>query len=200
MENQYRKTFPDLMVNKKLVYVHGFMSSGATHTAKILQEYMPQCTVIAPDLPIHPKEAMELLRKIQADERPDIIIGTSMGGMYTEMLYGTDRICVNPAFQMGSTISESNMLGKQVYQNPRKDGTGGYRNKGIAKGIQGNDGALLLCRNARRARKGVRIVWRRRPHCTHFRPIPPALPASNLLPRRAPPHLKSHIPLHYACH
>ena len=122
MENQYRKTFPDLMVNKRLVYVHGFMSSGATHTAKILQEYMPQCTVIAPDLPIHPKEAMELLRKIQADERPDIIIGTSMGGMYTEMLYGTDRICVNPAFQMGSTISESNMLGKQVYQNPRKDG------------------------------------------------------------------------------
>ena len=65
---------------------------------------------------------MELLRKIQADERPDIIIGTSMGGMYTEMLYGTDRICVNPAFQMGSTISESNMLGKQIYQNPRKDG------------------------------------------------------------------------------
>ena len=122
MENQYRKTFPDLMVNKKLVYVHGFMSSGATHTAKILQEYMPQCTVIAPDLSIHPEEAMELLRKIQADERPDIIIGTSMGGMYTEMLYGTDRICVNPAFQMGSTISESNMLGKQVYQNPRKDG------------------------------------------------------------------------------
>ena len=122
MENQYKKTFADLMVNKKLVYVHGFMSSGATHTAKILQEYMPQCTVIAPDLPIHPEEAMELLRKIQADERPDIIIGTSMGGMYTEMLYGTDRICVNPAFQMGSTISESNMLGKQIYQNPRKDG------------------------------------------------------------------------------
>ena len=42
MENQYKKTFADLMVNKKLVYVHGFMSSGATHTAKILQEYMPQ--------------------------------------------------------------------------------------------------------------------------------------------------------------
>ena len=74
MENQYKKTFADLMVNKKLLYVHGFMSSGATHTAKILQEYMPQCTVIAPDLPIHPEEAMELLRKIQADERPDYLL------------------------------------------------------------------------------------------------------------------------------
>lgn len=122
MENQYRKTFADLMVGKKIVYVHGFMSSGATHTAKILQEYMPESTVIAPDLPIHPEEAMSLLRQIQADEQPDLFIGTSMGGMYTEMLYGTDRICVNPAFHMGTTISESNMLGKQVFQNPRKDG------------------------------------------------------------------------------
>ena len=122
MENQYKKTFPDLMVDKKIVYVHGFMSAGSTHTAQILREYIPKATVIAPDLPLHPEEAMALLRQIQADERPDLIIGTSMGGMYTEMLYGTDRICVNPAFQMGSTISENNMVGKQTYQNPRVDG------------------------------------------------------------------------------
>lgn len=122
MENQYQKTFSDLMAGKKLIYVHGFMSAGSTHTAQILRDYMPKATVIAPDLPIHPEEAMQLLRQLQADERPDLIIGTSMGGMYTEMLYGTDRICVNPAFQMGSTITENNMMGKQVYQNPRQDG------------------------------------------------------------------------------
>ena len=63
MENQYKKTFADLMVNKKLVYVHGFMSSGATHTAKILQEYMPQCTVIAPDLPITQKRQWNCCEK-----------------------------------------------------------------------------------------------------------------------------------------
>ena len=122
MENQYRKTFPNLMVGKKIIYVHGFMSAGSTHTAQILRDYMPQATVIAPDLPIHPEEAMELLRNLVKTENPDLIIGTSMGGMYTEMLYGVDRICVNPAFQMGSTITESNMMGKQVYQNERQDG------------------------------------------------------------------------------
>ncbi|WP_449031613.1 YqiA/YcfP family alpha/beta fold hydrolase [Prevotella histicola] len=122
MENQYKKTFPNLMVGKKIIYVHGFMSAGSTHTAQILRDYMPQTTVIAPDLPIHPEEAMELLRNLVKTENPDLIIGTSMGGMYTEMLYGVDRICVNPAFQMGSTITESNMMGKQVYQNERQDG------------------------------------------------------------------------------
>lgn len=122
MENQYKKTFPNLMVGKKIIYVHGFMSAGSTHTAQILRDYMPQATVIAPDLPIHPEEAMELLRNLVKTENPDLIIGTSMGGMYTEMLYGINRICVNPAFQMGSTITESNMMGKQVYQNERQDG------------------------------------------------------------------------------
>ena len=122
MENQYKKTFPNLMVGKKIIYVHGFMSAGSTHTAQILRDYMPQATVIAPDLPIHPEEAMELWRNLVKTENPDLIIGTSMGGMYTEMLYGVDRICVNPAFQMGSTITESNMMGKQVYQNERQDG------------------------------------------------------------------------------
>lgn len=122
MENQYKKTFPNLMVGKKIIYVHGFMSAGSTHTAQILRDYMPQATVMAPDLPIHPEEAMELLRNLVKTENPDLIIGTSMGGMYTEMLYGVDRICVNPAFQMGSTITESNMMGKQVYQNERQDG------------------------------------------------------------------------------
>lgn len=122
MENPYQKTFPDLLVGKKMIYVHGFMSSGATHTADIFRQYMPDCQVISPDLPIRPEEAMELLYSLVDTEKPDLVIGTSMGGMYTEMLYGVDRICVNPAFQMGSTITDSGMMGKQVFQNPRKDG------------------------------------------------------------------------------
>ena len=107
---------------KKIIYVHGFMSAGSTHTAQILRDQMPEATVIAPDLPIHPAEAMDLLHNLVDTEKPDLVIGTSMGGMYTEMLYGVDRICVNPAFQMGDTILEHNMIGKQTYQNPRRDG------------------------------------------------------------------------------
>ena len=116
------KSFPDLMAGKKVLYVHGFLSAGSTHTATVLRQFMPQATVLAPDLPVHPEEAMQLLRDLVASEKPDLIIGTSMGGMYTEMLYGVDRICVNPAFEMGSTMTEHNMMGKQVFQNPRQDG------------------------------------------------------------------------------
>ena len=35
------------------------MSAGSTHTAQILRDIMPGATVIAPDLPIHPEEAMD---------------------------------------------------------------------------------------------------------------------------------------------
>lgn len=115
-------TYPDLMAGKKILYVHGFMSAGSTHTAELLRQFMPQATVVAPDLPVVPTEAMELLRRTVETEKPDLIIGTSMGGMYTEMLRGVDRILVNPAFQMGQTMKEHNMMGKQTFQNPRKDG------------------------------------------------------------------------------
>lgn len=107
---------------KKIIYVHGFMSAGSTHTADILRQHIPDAEVISPDLPIHPEEAMQLLHNLVETEKPDLIVGTSMGGMYTEMLYGVDRICVNPAFEMGDTILKNNMLGKQTYQNPRQDG------------------------------------------------------------------------------
>lgn len=40
----------------------------------------------------------------------------------TEQLYGYDRILVNPAFQMGDTMGKHGMIGKQTYQNPRRDG------------------------------------------------------------------------------
>ena len=45
-----------------------------------------------------------------------------MGGMYAEMLRGTDRIVVNPAFEMGDTMVKHNMVSKQTIQSPRSDG------------------------------------------------------------------------------
>ena len=120
--NPYVKQYPDLMAGKKILYVHGFGSSARSGTVKRIQDTFPQATVTAHDLPIHPQEAMDLLRRVCQEEQPHLIIGTSMGGMYTEMLYGYDRICVNPAFQMADTMHEHGMMGKQVFQNPRADG------------------------------------------------------------------------------
>lgn len=122
MENTYIKQFPDLMAGKKILYVHGFGSSGLSGTVTRIREVLPQAQVIAPDLPIHPVDAMELLQRMCKETNPDLIIGTSMGGMYSEMLYGYDRIVVNPALQMGDTMLSHNMVGAQHFSNPRQDG------------------------------------------------------------------------------
>lgn len=122
MENNYQTQFPPLMEGKKIMYVHGFGSSAQSGTVKLLRQLMPRAEVIARDMPIHPEEAMALLHHLCEAEKPDLIIGSSMGAMYTEMLYGFDRILVNPAFQMGDTMMKHDMLGKQTFQNPREDG------------------------------------------------------------------------------
>ena len=116
------KTYPALMKGKKIMYVHGFGSSGQSGTVTLLRTLMPESTVVAPDLPLHPAEALALLRQTCDTEKPDLIIGTSMGGMYAEMLRGVDRILINPAFEMGDTMVKHNMVGKQTFQNPRVDG------------------------------------------------------------------------------
>lgn len=120
--NQYIKQFPTLFEGKKILYVHGFGSSGLSGTVTRIREVLPNAIVVAPDLPVHPQEAMTLLRQTCEQEQPDLIIGTSMGGMYAEMLYGYDRILVNPALQMADSMREHNMMGTQHFQNPRQDG------------------------------------------------------------------------------
>lgn len=106
----------------KLMYVHGFGSSAQSGTVKLLRECLPNDEVVARDIPVIPTEAIAMLKQMAAEEQPDIIVGTSMGGMYAEQLKGFDRILVNPAFQMGDTMSSHGMVGKQTFQNPRADG------------------------------------------------------------------------------
>lgn len=122
MESQYIKQYPELFAGKKIMYVHGFGSSGQSGTVSRIRQVLPQAEVIAPDLPIHPQEAIGLLNTICNTARPDLIIGTSMGGMYTEMLSGYDRILINPAFGIADTMSQHGLTGKQQFFSPRRDG------------------------------------------------------------------------------
>jgi predicted esterase YcpF (UPF0227 family) len=121
-ENPYIKQYPEMLAGKTLLYCHGFASSGQSGTVTRLRTVMPNAKVIAPDLPVHPQEAIALLHRICDEEQPDLIIGTSMGGMYAEQLYGYDRICVNAALEMGETMKAHGMTGTQQFQNPRLDG------------------------------------------------------------------------------
>ena len=121
-QNPYVKQFPDLMSGKTMMYVHGFGSSGQSGTVTRLRTVFPNTRVVAPDLPVHPQEAIDLLHSLCETEKPDLILGTSMGGMYTEQLYGFDRICINPALCIADTMQAHGMTGTQTFQNPRLDG------------------------------------------------------------------------------
>ena len=113
-------------MEKKLLYVHGFASSGSSGTVMALRRHLVGWKVVAPDLPVDPFEAMELLRKTIDKEQPKLVIGTSMGGMYTQQLWGMPRIVVNPSFEMSRTLL-FNHMGKHKYTAKRKDGATEFR-------------------------------------------------------------------------
>lgn len=118
----YEYARPSLMSGKKVLYLHGFASSGQSGTVKAMRLLLPSAEVLAPDIPVDPHEAVTMLEELAAREHPDLVIGTSMGAMYAELLHGFDRILVNPAFQLAETILKNNGLGRKEFHNPRLDG------------------------------------------------------------------------------
>ena len=112
--------------NKKLMYVHGFASSGSSGTVMTLRRHLTGWRVVAPDLPVDPFEALELLRRVVNEEQPDIVVGTSMGGMYAQQLWGVPRIVVNPSFEMSRSLLFGKM-GRNKYMSKRQDGATEFR-------------------------------------------------------------------------
>ena len=112
--------------NNKLLYVHGFASSGSSGTVMTLRRHLVAWRVIAPDLPVDPFEALDLLRDIVEKEKPDVVVGTSMGGMYTQQLWGIPRIIVNPSFEMSRSLLFGKM-GRNKYTSKRQDGATEFR-------------------------------------------------------------------------
>ena len=120
---------------KKLLFAHGFASSGASGTVMTLRQQLyaidPTISVIAPDLPVMPNDAIALLRQLAETEQPDLILGTSMGAFYIEQLKGYRRILVNPSFSMARLLTFGGM-GRQEFRNKREDGAKDFK---IDKGM-----------------------------------------------------------------
>ena len=112
---------------KKILYFHGFMSSGASGTVDLLRrEFLghgeaDRVQVVAPDIPVDPVEALPFLKALVAKESPDLIVGTSMGAMYAQQMRGIERICVNPSFAISKLYSVLH-VGKYKWINRRRDG------------------------------------------------------------------------------
>ena len=105
---------------KKIVYLHGLGSSGATQTADYLRKKLSEVEVISPDIPLQPEEALQMLNRLCYEVKPDVIVGTSMGAMYAQQLHGYKKILVNPAFHVSEIMRKN--IGTNKWLNPRRDG------------------------------------------------------------------------------
>lgn len=106
---------------KTIVYFHGYGSSSQSSTVTFLAKKMTGFNVIAPDIPVDPKEALPFLKSYCENNHADFIICTSMGGMYAMQLTDFPRVCVNPALHM-SELKDILKVGTFDYFQPTADG------------------------------------------------------------------------------
>lgn len=104
----------------KVLFIHGLASSGAYKMASSLRILLKGSEVFAPDVPIEPGEALNLLEGICQDENPDLIVGLSLGGFWAQKLRGYRKILVNPDFHISRLLRT--MTGECEYLSPRRDG------------------------------------------------------------------------------
>ena len=81
------------------MYVHGFMSGANGAKQKQLQKmFEGRYEVIAPELDGDPDKSLAILNEVIREEKPEVIIGTSLGGWMTVMCNSGDAklIVVNP--------------------------------------------------------------------------------------------------------
>ena len=94
----------------KIIYVHGFKSSGESEKSKQLREAFPNHKVVAPNLSADPKQAVRQLHNIIAtDPEATVIVGTSLGGFYATYiacLYDIPAFVINPSLEPHISLSK----------------------------------------------------------------------------------------------
>lgn len=107
-----------------ILFLHGFTSSGECEIARTLRaELAGVAEVVAPDLPLHPYEAMDMLQDLCAGRQFDLIVGSSCGAFYGRQLVrftGVPAILVSPFFKMTEFLSQR--IGVHEYKSLRADG------------------------------------------------------------------------------
>jgi len=109
---------------RKLIFLHGFYASGQCVPALALREALEgRIEVVTPDLPMHPKKALDFIRQLIEREQPDVLVGNSCGSFYAQMIappLGIPALLGNPHFQMTTFLRPR--IGTQRYKSPRQDG------------------------------------------------------------------------------
>lgn len=102
-----------------ILYLHGMASSHESFTAACVQKYMPEATVLVPDLSVDPEIAFPQIQKILEENKVDIIVGHSLGGFMAQKFRGYKKILLNPS--LGVTYFRF-FKGDNKYKHNRYDG------------------------------------------------------------------------------
>ena len=108
----------------KILYLHGIGSGANSNTAEQLTKYFAaddSVEILAPELPIMPKDAFSFILELQTSEQPNIVIGTSLGGFYARYLHGPIKILINPAMTAADVVKAIG-FGDHKFFKPRKNG------------------------------------------------------------------------------
>lgn len=109
---------------RKIIFLHGFFSAGDCGIARTLkEELVGVAEVFAPDLSIHPRESLSLIRSLCDELQPDLLVGNSCGSFYAQQIasaVGFPALLGNPYFRMSEFLAER--IGAHSFKAPRKDG------------------------------------------------------------------------------
>ncbi len=111
-------------MERKILFLHGFFASGACVPALALKEYFNgKAEVLTPDLPLHPREALDFIQQMYEQKQPDILVGNSNGSFLAQMVAarnGIPALLGNPYFEMTRFLTER--IGVHEYKSPRANG------------------------------------------------------------------------------
>jgi hypothetical protein len=93
----------------KVIYLHGFGSSGNSAKSQALKAVFGDDHVISPDLPIDPDAVIEVVSTIirENEDYPIVFVGTSLGGFYAHYFstkFDAPCVLVNPSTEPDVTM------------------------------------------------------------------------------------------------
>lgn len=95
---------------KTLMYIHGYGSTGEAFKAQELHAMFPDAQLVAPTFDydsLSPYDVFAQLRTLIADTKPDLVVGSSLGGYYAlccTSFFERPVWCVNPVRDILATL------------------------------------------------------------------------------------------------
>lgn len=165
-----------------MMYIHGFRSgSNGSKREQLQQHFGGRYRVIAPEVDADPETSLAKINEIISREKPEVIVGTSLGGWMTLMCDSGDAqlVVVNPSTHPEQTLAR--WVGQDLpYFCERLDGVQSYTltqatldkytRYDIARSIKDKSGRIhALCSTADELIGDI-----------HIRDLKPILPAERL--------------------